>query len=76
MDYSTLSPAHIHPCSLYSQEHNLQGQTVGINHSPTQKWYYLKGQGTDEVTLVKIWDSLGESAQCEFLPLFLIEDRF
>ncbi|KAF2677287.1 cmcJ-like methyltransferase [Lentithecium fluviatile CBS 122367] len=71
MDYSTLSASHIHPCSLYSKEHDLQGQTVGINHDEEQKWYYLSEQRPDEVTLVKIWDSKVNAARlcahCAFL---------
>lgn len=57
MNYQTLSPSHIHPTSLFSIREELQGQTVGINYSPDQRWYYLEKQRPDEVTLVKIWDN-------------------
>jgi hypothetical protein len=66
MDYSTLSPSQTHPCCLYSKEHHLQGQTVGINYAEGQKWYYLSEQRPDEVTLVKIWDSKADAAKCEY----------
>ncbi|KAF2276652.1 uncharacterized protein EI97DRAFT_458006 [Westerdykella ornata] len=63
MDYQTLSPSHIHPTNLYSKDEELMGQTVGINHSPEQRWYYLEEQTPDEAILVKIWDNKQDVAK-------------
>ncbi|KAF2690576.1 methyltransferase [Lentithecium fluviatile CBS 122367] len=57
MDYQTMSPTEIHPTNIYRDRHRFVGQTVSISYAPTQKWYYLKEQTPDEVTLIKIWDS-------------------
>ena len=37
-----------------------RGQTVTIEHSTGQRWWYLGGHKTNEVTLLNIWDSWGD----------------
>ncbi|CAJ2504445.1 Uu.00g118390.m01.CDS01 [Anthostomella pinea] len=59
MDYTTLDPKHVHPCDLWRGEYEERGQTVTIEHDPGQRWWYLGGHSTEEVTLLKIWDSWG-----------------
>ncbi|OCL06614.1 methyltransferase [Glonium stellatum] len=63
MDYRSLKQSEIHPTNIFKQRYELQGQTVSINHSNNHKWYYLDSQGTNEVTLIKIWDNKGKVAQ-------------
>lgn len=57
MDYRSIQPSEIHPTNIFKERFEMQGQTVSINYSETQKWYYLRGQQTSEVTFIKIWDS-------------------
>ncbi|KAI0390343.1 hypothetical protein F5Y17DRAFT_461881 [Xylariaceae sp. FL0594] len=60
MDFTTLDSRHVHPCDLFRGEYEDRGQTVTIEHSPAQKWWYLGGHRSDEVTLLKVWDSWGD----------------
>lgn len=66
MDYQSLSPSQVHPTDLYGKEEELVGQTVGVNHSPQQRWYYLEEQMPSEAILVKIWDNKQDVAKCKF----------
>ena len=40
-----------------------------FTHASTQKWYYLDQHRTDEVTMIKIWDSLEGVATSKSFPL-------
>ncbi|KAK5637664.1 hypothetical protein RRF57_013379 [Xylaria bambusicola] len=60
MDFTTLDAAHVHPCDLWRGKYEERGQTVTIEHHPNQKWWYLEGHRSDEVTLLKIWDSCSD----------------
>jgi hypothetical protein len=64
MDYSSLAHENIHPCALWRGSWEDRGQTMTFSHNPAQKWFYLDRHGTDEVTVLKIWDSRGDVAQC------------
>ncbi|EFR00295.1 hypothetical protein MGYG_03297 [Nannizzia gypsea CBS 118893] len=57
MDCTTLQKADIHPTKLYRGRFELRGETVSISHNEGQRWYYLDKQQTDEITMIKIWDS-------------------
>ncbi len=57
MDYRSLSVEDVHPTDLWKGEYEFRGQTVSITHSPTQQWWYLGEHQTDEITVIKIWDS-------------------
>ncbi|KAF2179239.1 methyltransferase [Zopfia rhizophila CBS 207.26] len=63
MDYQTVKPSEVHPTNIFKQKNDFIGQTVGINHSPDQKWYYLNQQSPEEVTLIKIWDNKEDAAR-------------
>ena len=70
MDFLSLDPDHVHPCDLWrggGGGFEERGQTVTIEHSTGQRWWYLGGHKTNEVTLLKIWDSWGDRgvADCE-----------
>ncbi|KAI0904878.1 hypothetical protein F4823DRAFT_633497 [Ustulina deusta] len=67
MDFTTVDPAHVHPCDLWRGEYEERGQTVTVEYSPKQRWWYLHGHRCDEVTLLKIWDSWGDRgiADCQ-----------
>lgn len=57
MDYRSLSPSNIHPCDIWRGQYEYRGQTVAFSHTDGHKWYYLDRHRTDEVTMIKIWDS-------------------
>ncbi|KAI0549793.1 hypothetical protein F4679DRAFT_545560 [Xylaria curta] len=60
MDFTTLDAKHVHPCDLWRGKYEERGQTVTVEHHPDQKWWYLEGHRSDEVTLLKIWDSCSD----------------
>ncbi|KAF2014418.1 methyltransferase [Aaosphaeria arxii CBS 175.79] len=62
MDFRSMKPSEVHPTNIFRQAHDFIGQTVGINYSPEQKWYYLEKQTPEEVTLIKIWDNKDDVA--------------
>jgi hypothetical protein len=62
MDAATLSPSNVYPTTLWRNRYELRGQTVSITYDPAQQWWYLDRQTTEEVTMIKIWDSKGEVA--------------
>ncbi|KAI1771775.1 methyltransferase [Hypoxylon cercidicola] len=67
MDYRTLKSSEIPPTSIFRERHEMQGQTVSINYSADQRWYYLDKQKVTEVTFIKIWDSVAKMcAHCAF----------
>ena len=57
MDYRSVSVEDVHPTDLWKGEYELRGQTVSITHNPAQQWWYLGEHQTDEITVIKIWDS-------------------
>lgn len=66
MDYRTLKSSEILPTSIFQERHDMRGQTVSINYSASQQWYYLDKQKTSEVTFIKIWDSKEDVARSKF----------
>lgn len=65
MDYGSLSSKHVHSVDLWRGEYEERGQTMAFEHAENQNWYYLQGPRTDEVTMIKIWDSKDEvPAKC------------
>ncbi|KAI1934187.1 hypothetical protein LOZ65_000100 [Ophidiomyces ophidiicola] len=65
MDYRTCDPKLIYPTDLLEDKDTVRGQTVTFGYTDEQKWYYLDGHRTDEVTLIKIWDnSVDIDAKC------------
>ncbi|KAH8773854.1 methyltransferase [Diaporthe sp. PMI_573] len=68
MDYRSIQPSEIHPTSIFKERFEMQGQTVSINHSEAQRWYYLRGQQTTEVTFIKIWDSKDDHDVAKLCP--------
>ncbi|KAG9230911.1 hypothetical protein BJ875DRAFT_407957 [Amylocarpus encephaloides] len=60
MDYRSLSSSDVHPCDLWRHQFEEKGQTVTFTHNENQKWYYLDRHRTNEVSLIKIWDSRRE----------------
>jgi hypothetical protein len=71
MDFQSIKSAQVHPTNIFRQREDSTGQTVGINYSLEQKWYYLEEQTPEEVTLIKIWDNEDGVANSEFYPRFL-----
>lgn len=57
MDYQTTRANDMYVCDLFSGKYEERGQTATFTHSDQQKWYYLDQQETNEVTVIKIWDS-------------------
>jgi hypothetical protein len=58
-----MKPSEIHPTSIFKARYEMQGQTVSINYSPDQHWYYLSEQRVIEATFIKIWDSKEDVAK-------------
>ncbi|KAI0401930.1 methyltransferase [Xylaria palmicola] len=56
-DYRSVKESEIHPTDIFRERRERSGQTVSVNYSDDQRWYYLGRQNVDEVTLIKIWDS-------------------
>lgn len=73
MDYQTVKPPEVHATNIFRERHDFIGQTVSINHSPEQKWYYLDNQTPEEVTLIKIWDNQEDLAKRERCLPFRME---
>lgn len=65
MDYRSIKESEIYPTSIYKERFERQGQTVSINYSSDQQWYFLDRQGSHEVTLIKIWDNKHGVANCK-----------
>ncbi|OTB04090.1 hypothetical protein M426DRAFT_321185 [Hypoxylon sp. CI-4A] len=57
MDYQTAKASEMQPCNLLNEDDEERGQTATFTYSKDQKWYYLDKQKTNEVTVIKIWDS-------------------
>ncbi|MCJ1350344.1 MAG: hypothetical protein MMC33_000325 [Icmadophila ericetorum] len=57
MDGRTLDDANLHATDLWKHQWEELGSTYNISFNPDQKWYYLGGHRTDEVTLIKIYDN-------------------
>ena len=55
MDGRTLDDANLHATDLWKHQWEELGSTYNISFNPDQKWYYLGGHRTDEVTLIKIY---------------------
>ena len=64
MDFTSLQPGDVHPCNLWRGAWEDRGQTVTFTHAAGQRWFYLDAHHTDEVTLLKIWDSREGVAAC------------
>ncbi|ETS77611.1 hypothetical protein PFICI_09673 [Pestalotiopsis fici W106-1] len=62
-DYRSFKDSEIHPTSIFRERFDRQGQTVSINYSDQQRWYYLDHQESHEVTFIKIWDSKDGTAK-------------
>ncbi|KAJ5190072.1 hypothetical protein N7491_007887 [Penicillium cf. griseofulvum] len=67
MDYRTCRTNLIYPTDLLDKVDNYRGQTVTFGYADEQEWYYLDKQRTDEVTMIKIWDSK-EDVQAKLCP--------
>ena len=57
MDGRTLDDANLHATDLWKHQWHELGSTYNISFDTNQKWHYLDGHRTDEVTLIKIYDS-------------------
>ncbi|KAL5364133.1 hypothetical protein BJX96DRAFT_168046 [Aspergillus floccosus] len=70
MDYRSCDTGLIYPTDLLDKTDDFRGQTVTFSYDEKQKWYYLDGHRTEEVTLIKIWDNKEDvDAKCKFLTL-------
>jgi len=55
-DYGSCSPSDCITVELHLGN-GRRGETYSVRHSEGQKWHYLSAQGTEEVTLIKCFDS-------------------
>jgi hypothetical protein len=54
-DARSVRPEQLIPCDLI-YEHRV-GETYGVTYDPAHRWYYVPGMATDEVLLLKCYDS-------------------
>ena len=72
MDYQSLKLSDSHPCDLWRNEFEERGQTMTFCHDDGQRWCFLGGHQSNEVTMIKIWDSKEDvSGKCELDSLYL-----
>ncbi|EJT99212.1 hypothetical protein DACRYDRAFT_23821 [Dacryopinax primogenitus] len=71
-DGRTVSPANLVPSTLRYPDR--EGETYQIAYSPAYEWYYLRGMGTDEVALIKCYDSEPREGGSRFTPHTAFED--
>ncbi|KAK7047105.1 hypothetical protein VNI00_006770 [Paramarasmius palmivorus] len=50
------------------------GETYGVNYNPGHKWKYLRGISTEEVVLIKCYDSIEDGSVAVFTPHTAFED--
>jgi len=68
MDTRSVSAKDVFPVDLLKHQYEERGQTVAVCHQTDQKWWYLSGHRTDEVTMIKIWDNEEYiSGKCEYV---------
>jgi hypothetical protein len=65
MSYQSIKLSEVHPTNIFRERYDFVGQTIGINYSSDQKWYYLDKQTPEDVTLIKIWDNKEDVARCK-----------
>ncbi|KZT53740.1 hypothetical protein CALCODRAFT_486113 [Calocera cornea HHB12733] len=71
-DGRTIRPGNLVPSTLKYPDRD--GETFVIMHSPEYEWYYLRGMGTDEVALIKCYDSAPKEGGSQFTPHTAFED--
>jgi len=66
-DFRTVDPVNdVVPTDLIYPHRT--GETYSVKHSPAQKWYYLNEQQTDEITLLKCYESEVVEGRALFTP--------
>ncbi|KZP11663.1 hypothetical protein FIBSPDRAFT_799991 [Athelia psychrophila] len=56
----------LHPVALIYPDR--EGETFGVAYNPEHKWKYLRGMETDEVALIKCFDSLQDGSVAVLTP--------
>lgn len=70
IDYRSLGSGDSHDVDLWTGSYENHRQTMAFEANDAHAWWYLHGHRTDEVTLIKIWDSRpGDGAKCECCPV-------
>jgi hypothetical protein len=72
LDYRTLPEEDLIAIKLYYPDR--EGAIFGVRHNPDHRWYYLREQQPDEVTLLKCYDSKDEG-QARLTPHTAFRDR-
>ncbi|KAH8109947.1 hypothetical protein DFH11DRAFT_1691011 [Phellopilus nigrolimitatus] len=66
-DYRSVDAARdLVPTTLKYADHD--GETYSVKHSPEHRWKYLRGMGTDEVLLIKCFDSIDDGSVAVHTP--------
>jgi len=50
------------------------GETFGVKHNPNHKWKYLRGMNTDEIVLIKCFDSVQDGSVAVLTPHTAFKD--
>lgn len=73
MDGRTIAPENLHTVHSLGHAFAMPDSYFEISSSPTQKWYYLGGQRTDEVLFIKQYDSEEGVCKSMCLPSLCLE---
>jgi len=65
-DGRTIKPSNLVPSTLRYPDRD--GETYQIAYSPEYRWYYVRGLGTDEVAMIKCYDSNPVEGGSRFTP--------
>lgn len=66
-----MKQSEVHPTNIFREKVDIVGQTVSVNHSKDQQWFYIDRQNTNEMTLIKIWDNKEDVANSEYSEFHL-----
>ncbi|KIJ90911.1 hypothetical protein K443DRAFT_115907, partial [Laccaria amethystina LaAM-08-1] len=65
-DYRSVDPSDVVPVALIYPDH--EGETLGVKYNPNHKWNYFRGMTSEEVVLIKCFDSIQDGTVAVFTP--------
>ncbi|KAF8220378.1 hypothetical protein L208DRAFT_1462693 [Tricholoma matsutake] len=72
-DYKSVDPENdLFPVSLVYPDR--EGETMGVDYNPNQKWKYFHGMTPDEFVLIKCFDSIQDGSVAVFTPHTAFKD--
>ncbi|KAF5386422.1 hypothetical protein D9757_006633 [Collybiopsis confluens] len=74
-DYRTIDRRRdLVPTALVYPEH--EGETLSVRYHPDHRWKYMKGMTTDELVLIKCYDTVQDGSVAILTPHTAFEDPF